>query len=53
MEAGGEELSSEEVCSVLAISDGDQRALLHRGRSGLRQLFEDGFGGCDESPAAW
>ena len=33
-----EELSSEEVCSVLAISDGNQRVLLHRGRSRLRQL---------------
>jgi RNA polymerase sigma-70 factor (ECF subfamily) len=38
-----EELSSEEVCSVLAISDGNQRVLLHRGRSRLRQLFEDEF----------
>jgi len=36
-----EEMSSEEVCSVLAISDGNQRVLLHRGRSRLRQLFED------------
>jgi RNA polymerase sigma-70 factor (ECF subfamily) len=45
MEADGEELSSEEVCSVLAISDGNQRVLLHRGRSRLRQLFEDEFGG--------
>jgi len=40
-----EEMSSEEVCSVLAISDGNQRVLLHRGRSRLRQLFEDAFGG--------
>jgi RNA polymerase sigma-70 factor, ECF subfamily len=40
-----EEMSSEEVCSVLAISDGNQRVLLHRGRSRLRQLFEDEFGG--------
>jgi len=38
-----EELSSEEVCSVLAISDGNQRVLLHRGRSRLRQLFENEF----------
>ena len=38
-----DELSSEEVCSVLAISDGNQRVLLHRGRSRLRQLFEDEF----------
>ena len=40
-----EEMSSEEVCSVLAISDGNQRVLLHRGRSRLRQLFEDEFQG--------
>jgi len=40
-----EEMSSEEVCSVLAISDGNQRVLLHRGRSRLRQLFEGEFGG--------
>jgi len=40
-----EEMSSEEVCSVLAISHGNQRVLLHRGRSRLRQLFEDEFGG--------
>ena len=38
-----EEMSSEEVCSVLAISDRNQRVLLHRGRSRLRQLFEDEF----------
>jgi RNA polymerase sigma-70 factor, ECF subfamily len=38
-----EELTSDEVCSVLAISDGNQRVLLHRGRSRLRQLFEDEF----------
>ena len=40
-----EELSSDEVCSVLAISDGNQRVLLHRARSRLRQLFEDEFRG--------
>ena len=28
-----EELTSDEVCSVLSISDGNQRVLLHRGRS--------------------
>ena len=38
-----EELTSDEVCSVLSISDGNQRVLLHRGRSRLRQLFEDEF----------
>ena len=40
-----EEMSSEEVCSVLAISDGNQRVLQHRSRSRLRQLFEDEFRG--------
>jgi len=40
-----EEMTSEEVCSVLAISEGNQRVLLHRGRSRLRQLFEDEFRG--------
>jgi RNA polymerase sigma-70 factor, ECF subfamily len=38
-----EQMTSEEVCSVLAISDGNQRVLLHRGRSRLRQQFEDEF----------
>ena len=40
-----EELTSDEVCSVLAISDGNQRVLLHRGRSRLRELFDDEFRG--------
>src|SRR5208282_5106702 len=38
-----EGMSSEEVCGVLALSDVNQRVLLHRGRSRLRQLFEDDF----------
>jgi RNA polymerase sigma-70 factor (ECF subfamily) len=37
-------LSSEEVCSVLAISEGNQRVLLHRGRSRLRQVIETEYG---------
>jgi RNA polymerase sigma-70 factor, ECF subfamily len=37
-------LSSEEVCSVLDISEGNQRVLLHRGRSRLRQVLETEFG---------
>jgi RNA polymerase sigma-70 factor (ECF subfamily) len=39
-----EGLSSEEVCSVLDISEGNQRVLLHRGRSRLRQIIETEFG---------
>jgi len=33
-------LSSEEACSVLGISPGNQRILLHRGRSRLRGILE-------------
>lgn len=39
-----EGLSSEEVCSVLEITEGNQRVLLHRGRSRLRQLLASEFG---------
>ena len=39
-----EGLSSEEVCSVLDISEGNQRVLLHRGRSRLRQMLETELG---------
>jgi RNA polymerase sigma-70 factor, ECF subfamily len=35
-----EGMSSEEVCEVLAISEGNQRVLLHRGRNKLRQVLE-------------
>jgi RNA polymerase sigma-70 factor, ECF subfamily len=38
-----EGMSSDEVCTVLALSEGNQRVLLHRGRSRLRQLVEDEF----------
>jgi len=34
-------LSSKEVCDVLGISEGNQRVLLHRGRSRIRAIFED------------
>lgn len=39
-----EGLSGEQVCRVLGISEGNQRVLLHRGRSRLRQIVEDEFG---------
>ncbi len=35
-----EGLSTDEVCAVLAISPGNQRILLHRGRSRLREILE-------------
>jgi len=37
-------LSSEEVCAALDISQANQRVLLHRGRSRLRQVVESEFG---------
>jgi RNA polymerase sigma-70 factor (ECF subfamily) len=36
-----EGMSSEDVCAVLALTEGNQRVLLHRGRSRLRQLLEN------------
>ena len=39
-----EGLSSNEVCEVLEITDGNQRVLLHRGRSRVRQVLETEFG---------
>lgn len=38
-------LSGQEVCEALEISDANQRVLLHRGRSRLRQALEDQLGG--------
>jgi RNA polymerase sigma-70 factor, ECF subfamily len=35
-----EELSSEDVCALVGITEGNQRVLLHRGRSRLRTLLE-------------
>jgi RNA polymerase sigma-70 factor (ECF subfamily) len=40
-----EGLSGQEVCAVLEITDANQRVLLHRGRSHLRQALEDELGG--------
>jgi RNA polymerase sigma-70 factor (ECF subfamily) len=40
-----EGLSGQEVCQVLAISEANQRVLLHRGRSRLRQVLESELGG--------
>jgi RNA polymerase sigma-70 factor (ECF subfamily) len=40
-----EGLSSAEVCAVLSISEVNQRVLLHRGRSKLRQVLESELGG--------
>jgi RNA polymerase sigma-70 factor, ECF subfamily len=40
-----EELSSADVCHVLAISEANQRVLLHRGRAKLRQALESELGG--------
>ncbi len=37
-------LQSEEVCQVLDLSPGNERVLLHRGRSRLRQALEDEIG---------
>jgi RNA polymerase sigma-70 factor (ECF subfamily) len=39
-----EGMSSSEVCHLLDISDGNQRVLLHRGRSKVRQVLETEFG---------
>jgi RNA polymerase sigma-70 factor, ECF subfamily len=39
-----EGLSSDAVCHVLEITDGNQRVLLHRGRSRVRQALETEFG---------
>jgi len=39
-----EDLSSEEVCAALDISEGNQRVLLHRGRSRMRESLESALG---------
>ncbi|HLM85122.1 MAG TPA: RNA polymerase sigma factor [Solirubrobacteraceae bacterium] len=40
-----DQLSGQEVCEALEISEANQRVLLHRGRSHLRQALEDELGG--------
>jgi RNA polymerase sigma-70 factor, ECF subfamily len=39
-----QEMSSADVCSILAISEANQRVLLHRGRGKLRQALESELG---------
>lgn len=39
-----EGLPAAEVCQLLEISDGNQRVLLHRGRSAVRRALEDELG---------
>jgi RNA polymerase sigma-70 factor (ECF subfamily) len=40
-----QELSSDEICAIPAITQVNQRVLLHRGRSKLRQVIGSEFGG--------
>jgi RNA polymerase sigma-70 factor (ECF subfamily) len=42
--------SAEEVCSVLEITSGHQRVLLHRGRSRVRAVVEQRLAGEDGAP---
>lgn len=42
-----EGLSGDEVCAVLGISAGNQRILLHRGRSRMRELLDGEMGRAD------
>jgi len=42
----------EEVCDALEVSEGNQRVLLHRGRSKVRSALEQYFGAVDETVPA-
>jgi RNA polymerase sigma-70 factor (ECF subfamily) len=44
--------SAEEVCSALALSEGNQRVLLHRGRSKVRMALERYFEAVEETVPA-
>src|SRR5919204_4188589 len=43
---------AEEVCSVLEVTEGNQRVLLHRGRSKIRLALERYFGAVEENVPA-
>jgi RNA polymerase sigma-70 factor (ECF subfamily) len=43
---------AEEVCDALQVSDGNQRVLLHRARSKVRQALEQYFGAVEQTVAA-
>jgi RNA polymerase sigma-70 factor, ECF subfamily len=43
---------SEEVCDALELSEGNQRVLLHRGRSKVRNALEQYFGAVEETVLA-
>jgi RNA polymerase sigma-70 factor, ECF subfamily len=43
---------SEEVCDALDVSEGNQRVLLHRGRSKVRNALEQYFGAVEETVPA-
>jgi RNA polymerase sigma-70 factor, ECF subfamily len=45
-------MSSAEVCNALAISETNQRVLLHRGRTRLRSALDDYFVGADAEPSS-
>ena len=46
-----EGMTSKEVCAVLALTEGNQRVLLHRGRSRRGSCSRTSSGRCDEAPA--